>query len=74
MDSRDFLQKIKALHKISSPEIIFERADEVYIRVSREEFGRMCIALHEQLHSPVMSYFASDDGATRLETSQLLIY
>ena len=61
MDSRGFLQKIKALHKINSPEIIFEREDEVYIRVSREEFGKMCIVLHEQLHSPVMSYFASDE-------------
>ena len=61
MDSRDFLHKIKALHKMSSPEIIFERIDEVYIRVSREEFGKMCIVLHEQLHSPIMSYFAADE-------------
>lgn len=65
MDSSGFLQKIKALYKIDSPEIIFERDDEVYIRVPRAEFARMCLALHEQLPSPVMSYFASDQRRER---------
>ena len=45
--------------------IVFERKDEVYIKVDRSDFGRICLDLHKKLRSPVMSYFAVDERSAK---------
>ena len=61
MDTKRFIDETTAKERIGSAVLVSEREDEVYVAVGAEEFGRMCLALHHRLHSPVMMYFAVDE-------------
>ena len=61
MNANRLIDETKTKEGIGSAVIVSERDDEVYVAVSPEEFGGMCLALHQRLHSPVMMYFAVDE-------------
>ena len=69
MDYGRLIEEIRKGH--DSIEIIAEREDEVYLDVDREDFGKVCLLLHKRLHSPVMTYFASDE---RKDSKVFLLY
>ena len=51
--------------------IVFEREDEVYIKIDSSGFNRVCLELHKKLRSPIMAYFAVDE---RKENGVFKIY
>ncbi|MCX5750965.1 MAG: NADH-quinone oxidoreductase subunit C [Candidatus Saganbacteria bacterium] len=60
MEYQTLLEKIQNKH----PSILVGANencdDEIYIKSTPEKFNELCLALHEELHSPVMSMFAQD--------------
>lgn len=44
--------------------VLRDYPDEVYLKVSPQEFNDACLKLHETLHSPVMMLFAVDERSS----------
>ena len=60
MDHKKIFNDVEIKYKLKPLSIEENHADEVYARVSADQFKPMCLALHGYLRSPVMSFFALD--------------
>ncbi len=60
MDYKKLFNDIEIKYKLKPLSLEEKNSDEVYARVSPEDFKPMCLALHKYLKSPVMSFFALD--------------
>lgn len=56
------LELIKNKYGLDPAGVLENHGDEVYLEAAPADFGRFCLALHQELRSPVMSYFARDLG------------
>lgn len=63
MDYLNYIKGILDAEKISAQEVLSVHTDEMLISVKADSFGALCRVLHKQLNSPVMMFFAEDQGA-----------
>src|SRR3989339_181199 len=60
MDVNSFLATLTNKHKITPVKTFENGADELYVETNQAGFGAFCLALHQELCSPVMAMFARD--------------
>ncbi|MCB4791157.1 MAG: NADH-quinone oxidoreductase subunit C [Elusimicrobia bacterium] len=60
MDYKAVLNKIVQEYKTSFLKIELCRQDEAYLTVTIQDFNKVCLALHKELRSCVMTFFAVD--------------
>ncbi len=65
MDVNGLIVKLRERYGIGGVEAASKHPDEVDFRVGAEGFGAACLALHKELNSPVMTYFAVDEKEPR---------
>lgn len=65
MDVNGLIGKLRGRYGIGGVEAALEHPDELNFRVGAGEFGAACLALHKELDSPVMTYFAVDERGAR---------
>ena len=61
MDYKTILSKIEQDLKIAPLQTGIHHGDEVYAAVMTDDFKKVCLALHKELKSPVMTLFARDE-------------
>jgi Ni,Fe-hydrogenase III large subunit/Ni,Fe-hydrogenase III component G len=61
MDYNTILNEIKAESGMIPASISAPYEDEVYLAADKDDFNRLCLALHKKLNSPVMMFFAVDE-------------
>ncbi|MFA6320355.1 MAG: NADH-quinone oxidoreductase subunit C [Candidatus Omnitrophota bacterium] len=60
MNNSEYIKNILNSENIEALNLSMAYEDELYIKASGADFGRICKALHKRLDSPVMTFFAED--------------